>query len=303
MTATMHPTRRDCKSASIDACAKINLTLEVLGRRADGYQDIQSLVLGIDLRDRVRISPTDETSASITCDVDSLCGPDNLAFQAAALMASRFDIAPGLHVEVTKRIPIGAGLGGGSADAAATIRLCNEAYELGLGPDELAALGADIGSDVPLFFHLPCAVVRGRGEIVEASDLRWSGWALLVDVQEVVPTIDVYRHWQSSDKDRLPDADLAAALTAETADELNALSTNHLEPAVFRVASRVGRVHADLQRRGHGPLRVSGAGSVLYKLFDNHQVANEAADRVAQEGFGITTMVVAAPVAATTLKN
>ena len=303
MTATMHATRRDCKTFSIDACAKINLTLEVLGRRADGYHDIRSLAVGIDLRDGIRISPTDAASVSITCDEASLCSPDNLASQAASLMASRFDIRPGLHVEVTKRIPIGAGLGGGSADAAATIQLCNELYDLGLGPDELAALGAEIGSDVPLFFHLPCAVVRGRGEIVEATDLRWSGWVLLVHVQEVVPTIDVYRHWQASDKDRLLDVDLTAVRTAETADELNALLTNHLEPAVFRVASKVGRIHADLQRRGHGPLRVSGAGSILYKLFDNQQAANEAAARVVQEGFGITTMVVAAPVVATTLKT
>ncbi len=303
MTATMHPTRRDCKSASMEACAKLNLTLEVLGKRADGYHDIRSVAVGIDLRDGIRISATDAPSASITCNVESLVGPDNLVLQAASLMANRFHLAPGIHVELAKRIPIGAGLGGGSADAAATLRLCNDLYDLGLGPGELAALGATIGSDVPLFYHLPCAIVRGRGEIVQAVDLRWSGWALLVDVQEFVPTIDVYRQWKSSDRDRLPDADLTAILSAETAEELNALLTNHLEPAIFRVASRVARVHADLHRQGHGPLRVSGAGSVLYKLFDNQQTADDAAERVAKEALGITTMVVAVPVTATTLKT
>ena len=301
MTATMHPTRRDCKSFSIGACAKINLTLEVLGRRKDGYHEIRSLAVGIDLRDAIQISLTDEPTASITCDVKSLRGPDNLALQAATLMASRFDLAPGMHVDVAKRIPIGAGLGGGSADAAATIQLCNELFRLGLGPNELASLGADIGSDVPLFFHLPSAIMSGRGEIVEVSPLGWSGWVLLVLVGEVVPTDDVYGQWQPSDQDRLPVADLSAIRTAVNADDLNALLSNHLEPAVFRVASKVGRLHGELHDRGHGPLRVSGAGSVLYKLFDEQQAAHEAVDRVDREGLGVTTMIVAAPVELTTL--
>jgi len=303
VTATMHPTRRDCKSASIDPCAKINLTLEVLGRRVDGYHDIRSLAVGIDLRDGIRISLTDQPTASITCDVKSLDGRDNLASQAATLMASRFDLAPGIHVEVAKRIPIGAGLGGGSADAAATIQLCNELYGLGLDPGELASLGAHIGSDVSLFFHLPSAVMSGRGEVVEAAPLHWSGWVLLVLVDEVVPTADVYGQWQPSDRDRFPVADLSAIQAAVKADELNALLSNHLEPAVFRVASKVCRLHGELHHRGHGPLRVSGAGSVLYKLFDEQQAAHEAADRVDRESLGVTTMIVAAPVELTTLRK
>ena len=301
MNAATHTNSTATNPVLANPCAKINLSLEILGRRPDGFHELRSLAIGIDLRDRIRVSRTETAGVSIVCDVAALSDPSNLAARAAELIRSRFDVPGGIQVELTKSIPIASGLGGGSADAAAVLALCNEHFALGMRRDELAALGAEIGSDVPLYFSMPCALVSGRGEIVRPAALRWSGWVLLVITGEHVSTAEVYGELNSSEHSDAPWNDLSALLNAESAAELNAILTNQLEPAVFRVAPVVASMFEELHLRGHGPFRVSGAGSVMYKLFDEETAAQEAADKVAKECTHVTTMVVAAPTSFTPL--
>lgn len=282
-------------AVSASAPGKINLTLDVRNQRPDGFHDLRSLVIGVDLRDRVRCFVHQEAQITVSCSDPSLNGRHNLVVTAATKLAQWSGQSGGVKIEVEKRIPTAAGLGGGSSDAAATLRLCNELWDASLSRAELAALGAQVGSDVPLFFSLPSALITGRGEEVEAVTLHWAGWVLLVFANCRVSTREVYRAWRPSDGMGLLAGEEAGLLQAESADELSMLLRNHLEPAVFRVSPDVARAHQALTRLGFPSIRVSGAGSALYLLFDEQPAAMEAAERIKRWGDGLTTMIVAAP--------
>jgi 4-diphosphocytidyl-2-C-methyl-D-erythritol kinase len=286
----------EVSSATGDAPAKLNLTLDILGRRDDGYHRLRSLAIGIGLHDRIMCSARPESGIALDCSDPALVDRDNLAYRAAAALARHCGREPALKIRLEKTIPIGAGLGGGSSDAATTLRLCNQLWDAGLDRTALAGIGAQLGSDVPLFFFLPAAVITGRGERVESAALRWSGWALLAFADAVVPTPEVYRAWRPSDSTGLPCGMDQAILEVTSAEELMPMLSNHLEAAVFRVSPTVACAHSELKRLEIGPIRISGAGSTLFRLFDDPETARHAADRIDKHGIGLRTSVVAAPV-------
>ncbi len=148
-----------------EAHAKLNLTLEVLGKRPDGYHDIASVVTTIDLHDVVVVGPASEIT--VRCDDAALGGEANLAYKAATALARVAGQVKGAAVTIEKRIPVAAGLGGGSADAAATLRALNRLWQLGLSIEELARIGSEVGSDVPFLVRSGTALVSGRGERIE----------------------------------------------------------------------------------------------------------------------------------------
>ena len=148
------------------ARAKINLTLEVLGQRDDGYHDIVSIIQTIDLADTLTFEPAE--SLTVECDDPSLKSSDNLVMKAASLLRETAGAGHGAQIRLNKTIPVAAGLGGGSSDAAATLSGLNTLWELGLSVDELMPVAARIGSDVPFFLHGGTAMVQGRGEAVRA---------------------------------------------------------------------------------------------------------------------------------------
>ncbi len=284
------------RSLSLSTPAKINLTLAVSGRREDGFHDLRSVVIGVDHRDGVRCTSGVSDGISIDCNEPLIEAQTNLALIAARLLAERFGNAGNTRITLTKRIPIGAGLGGGSSDAAATLRACNELWGLGLENRVLAEIGAEIGSDVPLFFSLPAAVMSGRGERVEPITLRWSGWVLLVLPNVSISTRAVYEAWRGSDAadHDISIADLSACASART---LAPLLFNDLEPAVFRVCPRVRALRDVVQSRIGGAVRVSGSGSALFQLFDDYERAAAAASAIDQASCpGVATSVVRAPV-------
>jgi 4-diphosphocytidyl-2-C-methyl-D-erythritol kinase len=160
------------------AHAKLNLTLEVLGRRMDGYHDLASIMQTVELHDTVVASPADEVS--VDCSDGSLTGPSNLAFVAATALQKAAGVRAGARIVITKRIPVAAGLGGGSADAAATLRALNRLWGTGLSQAHLAEVGAAVGSDVPFLVWEGTALVRGRGEAVQPLPDPAPGRFLLV---------------------------------------------------------------------------------------------------------------------------
>ena len=281
-----------------EAPAKINLTLEVQGPRGDGFHALRSLVVGIGLADRLRCVPhrDSERGFCFRCDEPDLAGDDNLAARAVRRLAEHLGRPAGFGLELLKRIPVGGGLGGGSSDAAAALRLCDRHFEAGLSTEELARLGAELGSDVPLFFALPSAVMTGRGEVVEPVKLAWNGWVVLVVVGVFVSTAEVYRAWRAADgQGRTRGLDMAARV-ATNAAELGACLTNELEPAVFRTAPEVAEVFEKLTSLGEGPVRVSGAGSVLYLLCDDEEQARDRARRIDEHRIGVGTLIAPVPV-------
>jgi len=281
-----------------DAPAKINLTLEVHGARGDGFHELRSLVVGIGLADRLRCIPhRDEVEGlRFRCDEPALRTEENLAWRAARRFIGHCGQPAAFALELAKRIPVGGGLGGGSSDAAAALRLCDRFFEAGTDQVELAGLGAELGSDVPLFFALPSAVMTGRGELVEPVTLAWSGWLVLVLAGGAVSTAEVYRAWRASDGQGRPRGMDEAARRATSAAELGECLTNELEPAVLRTAPQVAKVFESLSRSGEGPVRVSGAGSVLYLLCDDEEQARIRARRIDEQKIGAGTLIAPVPV-------
>ena len=159
---------------ALKAHAKVNLTLEVLGRRDDGYHDIASIFQTVELHDTLTLEPAD--SITLKCDRPELESEDNLALRAARLLSEHTGCGKGARIGLEKGIPVSSGLGGGSSDAAAILRGLNRLWGLNLSHAELGPLAAQLGSDVPFFLHGGTAMVHGRGERVRPlppADLQW----------------------------------------------------------------------------------------------------------------------------------
>ncbi len=265
------------------APAKINLVLSVLGKRTDGFHDIKSLAVAVGLHDQVKVSLAPPGHFELQCNwPDVPDGEDNLVVRAGRCLAQHAGIDSGARFELTKSIPMAAGLGGGSSDAAVSLQLLNELWQVRLSEGELMELAGTVGSDVPLFWCLPTARMSGRGEIVEQSTMSWSGWAVLVIAGYAVKTPDVYANWNPKDSDTSSDpaaidegAELAIdqVLRATSADEIMAVAVNHLEHAIEKVCPEVAELRTYLAGILGVPVRVTGAGSTMFTLFDDQESA------------------------------
>ena len=163
----------------LKAYAKVNLTLEVLGKRTDGYHEVQSVLQTIDLADRLSIEAAEEVSLEVLPDE---VGPqeENLALQAARLLQRHTCHREGAHMRLEKEIPVAAGLGGGSADAAAALHGLNQLWSLGLSLEDLHSLGAQLGTDVPFLLSMGTALGEGRGEVVRSLPPLSERWVVLL---------------------------------------------------------------------------------------------------------------------------
>ena len=173
---------------TLKAYAKINLTLEALGRRDDGYHEVATIMQTVDLHDTVRLAPADDITLS--CDNPSLQSPDNLAYKAAELLRQESGYTDGAHIAIDKAIPVSAGLGGGSSDAAATLRGLNELWQLRMTPAQLETIAAKLGSDVPFLLKGGTAIALGRGERIRRLPPANVQWLVVVtpDVQHIGDT-------------------------------------------------------------------------------------------------------------------
>jgi len=266
------------------APAKVNLTLAVLSKRPDGFHEIESLVVAVTLCDELVVSDGPDSGLELTCDgrPDLPCDSRNLVRRAAEILARRFGVTRGGRIHLSKRIPIGAGLGGGSSDAAATLWGLNHLWGLGLGRAELAALGAQIGSDVPFFFYAPAAVITGRGEKVRPASFGWRGWIVLVLPEIALSTAEVYARWREEAPRMGPPSPAQRAIDSArgSADELAGALLNMLEPAAFALAPELRTLHRQVEHLAARPVRLSGSGSAMFTIFDRQDQASEFAERV-----------------------
>ena len=270
--------------------AKLNLTLAVQFRRPDGFHEIESLVVAVTLYDELTIASRQEPGIELTCDQRNLpCDSRNLVYRAAARLAEQAGIQPAVRLALRKRIPVGAGLGGGSSDAAATLLALNRWWKLDWPVDRLASLGAAIGSDVALFLYPPASIVRSRGERVEPVSFPWPGWVALLLPAIPIATPEVYARWRPGETP--PSA--AAVLAARTAPaaRLAPLLGNMLERPAFAFAPALAALHQRAQALCPHALRLSGTGSALFALFDGRADALAFTNRVQQQ-LGLQTRLV-----------
>ena len=250
------------------APAKVNLTLEVLGRRSDGYHDLASVMATVDLYDDVRVAPARALDVRIRPPVDAPRGED-LASRAVRAMASACGRDPDVHVNIRKRIPVAAGLGGGSSDAGTVLRALARLWSADV---DVVRIAADVGSDVPFFAagH-PLARIRGRGEIVEPLLApREELWISLVILPVRLATRDVFAALERPRGDGRATDELAEAVKsgAVTSATIRALARNDLATAAERVSSRVTEARAAARAKGID-LHVSGSGPSLFAIADD----------------------------------
>jgi 4-diphosphocytidyl-2-C-methyl-D-erythritol kinase len=284
---------------TIKAPAKINWFLKVIGLRDDGFHEIRSLFQKITLYDRLTFTPADKLSIATDTQIPL---EDNLIYKAAVLLQKKCGIDAGAVIGLDKNIPMGAGLGGGSSDAAAALLGLNELWSLGLATEELSSLAEQLGSDVPFFLHGPLSFISGRGENITPRNALKTTSILLVK-----PSFDISTAWAYKKFSHMRSVDISDAgetssaiyydndleLTkkagkvnniehfirnierAEPGDKTDDVF-NDLERVVIESFPVIAEIKERLREQGAGFALMSGSGSTVFGVFDSREKAEEA---------------------------
>ncbi len=268
----------------LEAPAKINLGLEILGRRADGFHEIVSVTQPISLADTVEARPADTLTVEMTPPLVE--DGENLVRRAAEALAAHLGRPAHAHLKITKRVPLAAGLGGGSSDAAAALRLLDRLWGARLTTRQLQRIAAELGSDVPLFLTGGAALISGRGETVEQQPALRPFWLALVSPELSPPdkTRALYcalspQEWSDGARTRLLAANASAGVKIDDADLVNSFDG----PAA-RVYPGFVELRARVQRLARRPVHLTGAGPSLFALFPTEDAARAAAARISTTG-------------------
>jgi 4-diphosphocytidyl-2-C-methyl-D-erythritol kinase len=243
------------------APAKINLSLKILGPRSDKFHEIETLIVPISLYDELKIERcTSKQGIEFRCNDPSVPqGDDNLAARAARAFLKKMKIKSGVLIELKKKIPHGAGLGGGSSDAASTLMALNELFEAKLTRETLAKMAEGIGSDVPFFIFQSAAICRGRGELVSPIKLRKPLFILLLKPQFGVPTAWAYQRWRGARE--IPGVSYAAQ------EFVGQTFVNDLERSVFEKFLFLAQLKVWLLEQPEvGAALMSGSGSTVFAV-------------------------------------
>ncbi len=275
------------KQIRLNVPAKINLFLHITGRRADGYHLLESIFCPVDWYDQLSITTRETPGVSRTGGLAGLAPEDDLVVKAANSLLKKSGINAGVHIDLKKNIPSGAGLGGGSADAAYTLMAINELLQLNKKQDELMAIGATLGADVPFFMGNGGAFVSGIGEFVEPLALPELP-IVIVKPPASIATVDIFSH-----PDLTREASSVKMLVfgfSQTSGLLNFIRTearNQLQPVAELVCKQVVVAVSLLQRLPFeiAPdwVRMSGSGSSVFGVFSSKQKALQAEAALKQQ--------------------
>jgi 4-diphosphocytidyl-2-C-methyl-D-erythritol kinase len=265
-------------SLSVRAPAKINWFLQVLQKRKDGYHDIVSLMQCVSLYDELIFDHADSITVESNLDIPV---PDNLVYKAASILKEFTSYSKGARIILRKQIPVSAGLGGGSSDAAYTLSGLNTLWGIGLQHEELCSIGARIGSDVPFFFHAPAAFVEGKGDRVNSLKMDSSYRLLLVKPNVHVSTAWAYRAFDQLPGHALTKKPFDIKLFCRTLQKQDFLSlahmlSNDLEEAVMREYPAVSEIKHNLVKMGAEAVFMSGSGPTVFGVFRSREKAEKA---------------------------
>ncbi|GIN64489.1 4-diphosphocytidyl-2-C-methyl-D-erythritol kinase [Robertmurraya siralis] len=251
----------------IKAPAKINLSLDVLHKRPDGYHEVEMIMTTIDLADRLELTLLSEDEIKIVS--QNRFVPDdqrNLAYQAAKLLKEKFHVKKGVKINIEKTIPVAAGLAGGSSDAAATLRGLNKLWQLDLSLDELAELGAQIGSDVSFCVYGGTALATGRGEKIKELPSPPSCWVVLAKPLIGVSTADVYGRLQLKDVVHPNTDGMIEAIQNQDFAGVCRNVGNVLEGVTLNLYPEVAQIKEQMHRFGADAVLMSGSGPTVFAL-------------------------------------
>jgi 4-diphosphocytidyl-2-C-methyl-D-erythritol kinase len=274
----------------IRAPAKINFGLRVVGKRADGYHLLDTIMLPVSLYDEINIDkakPAGKKTAlknplTVTCDEPSVPGGEkNLVYQAASLLLSRAGIDQPVHISIRKRIPVGAGLGGGSTDAAATLVGLNRLFRLGNTSKQLEKLSSSLGADVPFFIKAVPVRARGIGERLTVLKGVPRLWLIILYPNLPVSSAWVYRNFAA--KLTRPMVNTSITFSLGDAAKLRKLLVNDLETVTMDRHPRIGLLKDQLAREGAVGTLMSGSGSSVFGVFRSRRSAAQAFRRLRKE--------------------
>mgnify|MGYP001173889345 FL=1 len=250
------------------APAKINLLLDVLYKRPDGYHEVEMVMTMIDLADFLEFEELPHDTIVISSQVGHIpLDEKNLAFQAAKLLKERYNVKKGVYIHIDKRIPVAAGLAGGSGDAAATLRGLNRLWNLGIPTEELKALAAELGSDVPFCVTGGTAIARGRGERLEPIEPPPPCWVVLAKPPIHVSTQDVYSRLNVNEIVEHPSlSDMRKAIAEGDFRGICGALGNVLEKVTSKLHPEVGRIKESMLRLGAEGALMSGSGPTVFGL-------------------------------------
>lgn len=258
------------------AFAKLNLTLDVRGKREDGYHDIQSVMQAVSIRDDVEIDIGTGKPWTLECDKEGIpCDETNLAWKAAKLYCDTMHKDPdGIAIRITKRIPVQAGMGGGSADAAAVLRALNKHYGDPLSIFALAELGAQIGSDVPFCVLCGTAMVEGRGEKLRKLPDLPDCIFVVVKPDFSVSTPELYAKIDSCDIGQRPDnSAVESALLAGNLEKIAHGLCNVFDPIVTKDNLELNYIKSLFHQYGAVGYQMTGSGSAVYAIVSEFEIA------------------------------
>lgn len=263
----------------VKAPAKINLALDVLHKRPDGYHEVEMIMTTIDLADRVELTLLNEDKIHILS--HNRYVPDdhrNLAYQAAQLLKTRFGVKQGVTISIEKTIPVAAGLAGGSSDAAAALRGLNKLWNLGLTLDQLAQIGSEIGSDVSFCVYGGTALAKGRGEIIAELPAPPTCWVILAKPFIGVSTAEVYRQLNLSGTQHPNIAQMIEAINNNNYQQVCNNLGNVLEDVTLKLHPEVAQIKEQMKRFGADAVLMSGSGPTVFGIVQHdsrmHRIYN-----------------------------
>ncbi|CEG24615.1 4-(cytidine 5'-diphospho)-2-C-methyl-D-erythritol kinase [Peribacillus simplex] len=252
------------------APAKINLALDVLFKRPDGYHEVEMIMTTVDLADRIELKEIKGNHIQILS--HNRFVPDdhrNLAYQAAFILKERFGINKGVSITIEKNIPVAAGLAGGSSDAAATLRGLNRLWKLGLSMDELAEIGAKIGSDVSFCVYGGTALARGRGEKITHLPAPPKCWVILAKPTIGVSTADIYKRLQTSKMEHPDVPGMISAIMENNYHDVCEGLGNVLEQVTLQLYPEVANIKDQMKTFGADSVLMSGSGPTVFGLVEH----------------------------------
>lgn len=267
------------KKLQLLAPAKVNYRLDVLGKRPDGYHELRMIMQRVNLCDEIEIALTEAPGIHVTCGRKGVPdGPGNIAWRAADALLKLSGREVGIEITIAKKIPVGAGLGGGSSDAATVLMGVNELLGLGLTDERLMEVGVKLGADVPFFIFKKTALAEGIGDRLTALEEVPSLWVVLVNPGIHVSTAWVYQNLRLTTRNPVT----IIPRSYSSLDEVCELLSNDLEPVTCGRFPLVSELKEVLLAAGARGSLMSGSGSTVFGLFDNESAARHAAAQIAK---------------------
>lgn len=284
------------RSLTVTAPAKLNLGLEILRRREDGYHDLATIFLTVSLCDELTLTENERLEAH--CDDPGLGAEENLVLRAAKALRGNTSPRPGATIELRKAIPVAAGLGGASSNAAATLVAARALWRLPTSDEELALLAGQIGSDVPFFLHGGCALGRGRGDVLKRLPFPADVWFVVVAPRISIPrkTASLYASLQTSD---LSDGAMVAAQAARLQsghDIDQSLLANAFSRPLYERVPGLPELPELMRRAGAPTVALSGAGPAHYTTVGDPELAQQISVRLRSDLGNTACIAVVTPV-------